>query len=74
MLDKKLIEVNVQGFNITSLDDQEQMHDIFIPMNTYRLTNKQARMFIPSTHEIVDIKRTTEQLFVTYEELKKIAQ
>ena len=74
MLDKKLIEVNVQGFNITTLDEEKEMHDIFVPMNAYRLNTSQARLFVPSTHEVVDIKRTYEQLFVKYEELKKIAQ
>lgn len=74
MFKEKLIEVNVTGFNITALDEDLEGYEIFVPMNSYRLTNKQAYMFIPASHELVDTKRTSEKRYVTYEDLIKISK
>lgn len=74
MFKEKLIEVNVTGFNITALDEDQEVYDIFVPMNAYRLTNKQVYMFIPASHELVDTKRTSERRYVTYEDLIKISK
>lgn len=69
MLGEKMIEIEIAGFSITHFDDSKELNETFVPMNAYRLTNKQARMFIPSTHEIMDIKRTKLKRFGTYDDL-----
>ena len=72
MLDEKLIEIDITGFSITHFDttvEESDINETFVPMNAYRLTNKQARMFIPSTHEIMDIKRTKIKRYGTYSDL-----
>lgn len=73
MLGEKMIEIEIAGFSITHFDGgsefETELNETFVPMNAYRLTNKQARMFIPSTHEIMDIKRTKLKRFGTYDDL-----
>lgn len=73
MLGDKLIEIEIAGFSITHFNEESdfanELNETFVPMNAYRLTNKQARMFIPSTHQIMDIKRTKLKRFGTYDDL-----
>lgn len=73
MLGEKLIEIEITGFSITHFDEESDftndLNETFVPMNAYRLTNKQARMFIPSTHQIMDIKRTKLKRYGTYDDL-----
>lgn len=71
MLGDKLIEIEIKGFSITHYDESKELNETFVPMSSYRLTNKQAQMFIPATHEILDITRTKQKRFGTYDDLIK---
>lgn len=72
MLGDKLIEIEIKGFNITHYDEYEEgqpLNETFVPIDSYRLTNKQAYMFVPESHQILDIKRTRLKRFGTYDDL-----
>lgn len=69
MLEDKYIEIEIKGFNITHYDefeDGQPLNETFVPIDSYRLTNKQAYMFVPESHQILDIKRTRLKRFGTF--------
>lgn len=68
------IEVKVKGYKIYCVNQDHELYDFFIPKQQYRMSMTQAQDYVPEMHTVIAVKRDTETIDVTYDDLKEIKQ
>lgn len=68
------IEVKVKGYKIYCENYFHELYDFFIPKQQYRMSMQEAKEYVPETHSVIAVKRDTETVIVTYDDLKTIKQ
>lgn len=66
------IEVKVKGYKIYCENELHELYDFFIPKQQYRMNMSEAKEYVPEMHKVIAVKRDTETIHVTYEDLKAI--
>lgn len=66
------IDVEIKGFIIYSKNDRNEEYDFFIPKQDYRITKREILEHIPEGNTLLDSKRTSKTITVSYDELLKI--
>ncbi|YP_009789388.1 hypothetical protein HOR65_gp03 [Staphylococcus phage St 134] len=66
------IDVELKGFTIYAKNDRHEEYDFFIPKQDYRITKREILQHIPEGHTLLDSKRTSKIITVSYYELLKI--
>lgn len=66
------INVEIKGFIIYAKNDRNEEYDFFIPKQDYRITKREILEHIPEGHALLDSKRTSKTMTVSYDELLKI--
>lgn len=66
------IEVKVKGYKIYCENERHELYDFFIPKKQYRMNMSEAKEYVPEMHKVIAVKRDTETIHVTYEDLKSI--
>lgn len=66
------IEVKVKGYKIYCENERQELYDFFIPKQQYRMSMKEAKEYVPEMHKVIAVRRDTETIHVTYEDLKAI--
>lgn len=66
------IEVKVKGYKIYCENDFHELYDFFIPKQQYRMSMQEAKEHVPELHTVIAVKRDTETIQVTYDDLKNI--
>lgn len=66
------IEVKVKGYKIYCENQDHELYDFFIPKVQYRMSINEAKEHVPEMHNVIAVKRETETLHVTYDDLKAI--
>lgn len=68
------IVVNVKGYKIYCENQDYELYDFFIPKQQYRMSMREAQKHVPESHSVIAVKRDTETIGVTYDDLKAIEQ
>lgn len=68
------IVVNVKGYKIYCENQDYVLYDFFIPKQQYRMSMAEAKQYVPESHSVIAVKRDTETIDVTYDDLKEIKQ
>jgi len=68
------IEVKVKGYKIYCENQDHELYDFFIPKQQYRMSMNEAKEYVPEMHNVIAVKRDTETIHVTYDDLKAIKQ
>ena len=63
------IDVEIKGFTVYAKNDRHEEYDFFIP---YRITKREILQHIPEGHTLLDSKRSSKMITVSYDELLKI--
>lgn len=66
------IEVKVKGYKIYCENHDGELYDFFIPKQQYRMNMSEAQAYVPEMHTVIAVKRDTEKIDVTYDDLKAI--
>ena len=66
------IEVKVKGYKIYCENQDHELYDFFIPKQQYRMSMYEAKNYVPEMHSVIAVKRDTEKIDVTYDDLKAI--
>lgn len=66
------IEVKVKGYKIYCENQDGVLYDFFIPKQQYRMNMSEAQAYVPEMHNVIAVKRDTEKIDVTYDDLKAI--
>ena len=66
------IEVKVKGYKIYCENQDGELYDFFIPKQQYRMNMSEAQAYVPEMHSVIAVKRDTEKIDVTYDDLKAI--
>lgn len=66
------IEVKVKGYKIYCENQDGELYDFFIPKQQYRMNMSEAQAYVPEMHSVIAVKRDTEKIDVTYDDLKTI--
>lgn len=66
------IDVEIKGFTVYAKNDRHEEYDFFIPKQDYRITKREILQHIPEGHKLLDSKRTSKIITVSYYELLKI--
>lgn len=66
------IEVKVKGYKIYCENQDGELYDFFIPKQQYRMNMSEAQAYVPEMHTVIAVKRDTETVQVTYDDLKAI--
>lgn len=66
------IEVKVKGYKIYCENQNGELYDFFIPKQQYRMNMSEAQAYVPEMHSVIAVKRDTEKIDVTYDDLKAI--
>ena len=66
------IDVEIKGFIIYAKNDRHEEYDFFIPKQDYRITKREILEHIPEGHILLDSKRTSKTITVSYDELLQI--
>lgn len=66
------IKVKVKGYKIYCENESHELYDFFIPKQQYRMNMSEAKEYVPEMHKVIAVKRDTETIHVTYEDLKSI--
>lgn len=68
------IVVNVKGYKIYCENQDYVLYDFFIPKQQYRMSMTEAQQYVPESHSVIAVKRDTQTIDVTYDDLKAIEQ
>ena len=68
------IEVKIKGYKIYCENEQHELYDFFIPKQQYRMNMSEAKEYVPEMHNVIAVRRDTEKIHVTYDDLKAIKQ
>lgn len=66
------IDVEIKGFTIYVKNDRDEEYDFFIPKQDYRITKREILQHIPEGNTLLDSKRTSKIITVSYDELLQI--
>lgn len=66
------IEVKVKGYKIYCENQDGELYDFFIPKQQYRMNMSEAQAYVHEMHSVIAVKRDTEKIDVTYDDLKAI--